>query len=451
MKYDFVIPVFADTIEVDFFRGLSLELKRAGFSVACLVTGRGVASRLQEVSDTYFLYDGYDAKRPRSPEELWNLERKHRLGSLRGFAYPERTYDWGGDYETLFRRAAHAFEYMERFVSAHSVGWFVHNVGAELLRRVISRVANEQGIGNAVFDFVPFRGRMTIASSELGPTLPPTTETVASAELEFASAFLERMLRERRPFVAASPLGFGLANLKGALTAITNTQEHPDVRIGRLVEERARRVVRRVAGHFLYEPMRANEKYVFFPLHLGNDSAVTVRAPQFTRQETLVEYIAQRGLPAGVKLYVKPHIGARDSFAVDMLRRIRSLENVRLIAPETNPHDVIAGSLFCVVINSTAGFEAILHGKAVLTVGSPFYVGHGLTVDVPNLMRLPEKIEEALTFVPPRPRLLRFIAQYYRKTFEGTYPDPTAENVARFAQALGELARPQPARSDRSA
>jgi capsule polysaccharide export protein KpsC/LpsZ len=172
---------------------------------------------------------------------------------------------------------------------------------------------------------------------------------------------------------------------------------------------------------------------MFFPLHVPGDSALTVMAPHCEHQEDVIEYIANRALPAGLMLYVKPHPAGRDTYPLPMLQRIKRLKNVRLIEPTVNSHHLIQGSRGLVVINSTAGFEGLLYQKPVVALGRGWYLGHGVTRDVPNLVELRHALAEALAHPPDRELVLRFVAAAWNASIPAKYLDPSPESVASLA------------------
>ncbi|AKV01147.1 hypothetical protein AKJ09_07810 [Labilithrix luteola] len=463
MHFDFVFPVlndvpnqlwFTDTkkktkagerswlearpvSELDFFINIGEELQRRGKTVAFIATTPRIQQRLRErFEEVFYAYEGLVRRRAVPAQEVWELERTYRIGSLRGWVYAERAYDWALDYDDLLPRAVHLLRYMDRFVTEHSVGVFINNIGGELIRRAMAAVGAVHGVENLIFDFVALPQRFGLTNEETGLRLPLAPEQASEEDLAWARGYLGELRGRRKPWMPASPLGFERGNFERAFAAVAATPYQKDVSIRRLLGERARRVARRIAGSALWEQVRPGERYVFFPVHLPNDTVVTLRAPQFQRQDELVQFIAERALPADTKLYVKPHIGARDSFPIDFLTKIRRLPNVRLVAPATNPHDLIEKALVTIVINSTAGFESIVHERPTVVLGKPWYAHQGLTVDVARLDDLPGAMEQALSFRPPVDRLLHFLAHYRNMTYEGTYGWADPENVAKLASVL---------------
>ena len=71
---------------------------------------------------------------------------------------------------------------------------------------------------------------------------------------------------------------------------------------------------------FLYETS-VNEKYIYFPLHVPNDIALTLRSPEFVDQLSLVDYLC-RITPLGYKLAIKEHPTTIGAFSYHKIRNV---------------------------------------------------------------------------------------------------------------------------------
>lgn len=146
----------------------------------------------------------------------------------------------------------------------------------------------------------------------------------------------------------------------------------PRVSLVREAGAHARRVLRRYAVEARSESPVAGEPYVFFPLHYTQDAQITFREPLLD-QFRLVRDVA-RALPEGVNVYVKPHpFFYGTDLSVRELRRLGSLGNVRLVPARLPPQPLVRGARAVVTVNSTSGFEGLVHGVPVVTVGHDFY------------------------------------------------------------------------------
>jgi len=198
--------------------------------------------------------------------------------------------------------------------------------------------------------------------------------------------------------------------------------------------QRARRGTFRVtASRDLTEPG------VFFPLHYANDSQVTIRGEAYADQYALVELIAN-SLPYGHVLWIKPH----PAFAGDIpLARLAAMRrrspNLRLLDPRIHAHEILRQAQAVVTINSTTGFEALMFGVRLVTLGKSLYRGRGLTIDVTDPAELPIALSEALTTPAPGPDEVAILLAYLERTSYPSVPmgyDLSNENALRYASML---------------
>jgi hypothetical protein len=198
--------------------------------------------------------------------------------------------------------------------------------------------------------------------------------------------------------------------------------------------QRARR------GSFRFTASRdLSERAVFFPLHYANDSQVTIRGEAYADQYALVALIAN-SLPYGYALWIKPH----PAFAGDVpLARLAAMRrrapNVRLLDPSIHAHEVLRRASAVVTINSTTGFEALMFGVPLVTLGKSLYQGRGLTIDVADPAELPFAIGRALTNEPPSADDVAKLLAYLERTSYDAVPmgyDLSDENAVRYASML---------------
>lgn len=194
-------------------------------------------------------------------------------------------------------------------------------------------------------------------------------------------------------------------------------------------------------------PTGHEEPFLFFPLHFTDDAQITVRAPQFHQQEVLVGHIA-RSLPSGFKLYVKEHPNYVGEYGVAALRRILDTPNVRLIDPRTHPHQLIRASRGVITVNSTAGFEAIVLGKPVITLTRSYYSDKGLTTDVRDLSVLAAGIRAGLARPPDPAVAVSLVAGLRARSFPGMpfVVDASDDNCRVVARSVAAAMRQRASR-----
>ncbi len=439
MRFDFVLPVLYDDDDTVWNDGLGTALEKRGAKVGYIAHTRYSERELRKHHEhVTYLYDGFDARKPASLDEMRALELRYDLGSMADFVYPELVSPGAQKQEMLFRRAVHCFHFLESYCAKHDIGAFFNNLGPALIRRCLFRMRDKSYPENLMVDFAPLHGRVAITTQEaawdeLAQDLPALTPEQRAAMI----LFVENATKEKKSFFAPGSLTLSTKNfINAARYAKRFMSERVDVSFSSLVYQRAESLFRVRAAKLLYATPPTGERYYFFPLHLADDSAITIRAPQFQRQEEIVRYIAERVLPVGVKLYVKPHIAAMHAYSHSMLAGIAKIPNVRLVDARIVAHSLIKTAEAMIVINSTVGFESLLYGKPVVTLGRVFYRGRGLTKDVDQLADLPRAVAEAVASPPDMEHFYRFLHACHEATYPGYTEKVNPENMERIATAL---------------
>lgn len=178
---------------------------------------------------------------------------------------------------------------------------------------------------------------------------------------------------------------------------------------------------------------------VFYPMQYTDDSQISIRGEAYSNQLALIEYLCE-AVPFGYELWIKPHPAIPGDVSTRALLDLRRRKpNLHVIHPHVHPHRILRAVDAVVTVNSTLGYEALIFGLPMVTLGTALYRGHGLTVDVEALSDLPEAISRALA----RPRLSDDqIIHFLAYVFEVTYPvtsiaeDASRANAGRYADAI---------------
>jgi hypothetical protein len=394
------------------------ELERAG-------AGRDLAAEAERISSTYDMLSLRDVYRTDPPcrgrSEAWCVER-----TVRHFLALERIFD----------------EVRPDVV--------VPEVGSETMRTAAHMIGLERAIDVLFLFYTIFpRPLRLYANTMHAPIVSADDMRALSADeraeverfvTEFTAA--DRPIRAyRRPRVTARTLRDFARHVTVAAT-IDRRNEY--LRPADFVTNYARERVRAMLARPLYEPVGHDERpFVYFPLHVTDDYKIKRVIPHCVDQAALIELVAA-SLPEGVDLVIKEHPMSIGRNPLALLRRLRQVENVRLVGPYASSHDLIRRSAAVAVISSTVGLEALLHGRPVLTLGQPFYSGLGVTLDVDSFREVPSKVIELLRFEPDRERTLRFLHAAMRRCYEGKpfLVDDSPENARALAGSLHQAVSP---------
>ena len=109
-------------------------------------------------------------------------------------------------------------------------------------------------------------------------------------------------------------------------------------------------------------------RFVFYPLHTEPETALLQLSPEYFYQLSAIAALS-RDLPAGVMLAVKETYEAIGRRPADFYDQIREFKNVVLLDMLELGLDVVRQCDAVATITGTAGFEAAVLGKPVITFG----------------------------------------------------------------------------------
>lgn len=112
--------------------------------------------------------------------------------------------------------------------------------------------------------------------------------------------------------------------------------------------------------------------YIFFPLHAEPEIAITNYAKNYQNQIEVIRNIALQ-LPSKYKLIVKEHprnIGRR---SLGYYRKILDIPNVDFVDFDLPSIEVVKRSNMIIVLSGNIGFEAVLNGIPVISLGKTMY------------------------------------------------------------------------------
>lgn len=139
------------------------------------------------------------------------------------------------------------------------------------------------------------------------------------------------------------------------------------------VKDGLKRKVRNMVGvNDLYDSIDSKDDYAFFPLHMEPESSLLYMAPFKINQIEAIRQIA-RSLPVGYKVYVKEHPLMVKYRPRAYYKELKKIPNVKLIDPTIIGFELIKNAKIITVISGSAGWEATLLKKPVITFGKTYY------------------------------------------------------------------------------
>jgi Capsule polysaccharide biosynthesis protein len=424
------------------------ELLAREHEVSHVVVSRRSAAVLRETGaaahvlpDLLHALGGVDVAR-----EAKRIEEQYPITSLRSI-YLADPASRGRDEAWLVDRTVRHFMALEQLFDDVRPDVLVPDVGSETMRTAAHLIALDRGV-TTLFVFLtifPRPLRLYIDTPHAPLIAPEDVRPLEPAERDEVEEFVRSYIALDRPTLPHRRATVSPAKLRDfarhVLVRTLAERDNEYLRPSRFVTNFAKQRVRAGLSTRLHERL-PDRPFLYFPLHVTDDFKVKRVIPHCVDQAYLIEMVADM-LPQGVDLVLKEHPVSIGRNPVSFLRRLTRRENVHLVDPQMSSHELIRRSRAVVVISSTVGLEALLHGRPVLTMGQPFYSGYRVTVDVDSFRELPQSIQRVMDFAPDRERTLQVLHAMMRSTLAGkpASVDPSPENTSALARSLEVRAR----------
>ena len=436
--------------ESDFYGRVGRNLKRRGHEVVQLTYSRRSAKTLRRNGIQAHCLP--DLMKETPLPRPWNQEESrivagYPIDGLRDVYWTDPPFRRGGAVDECAERTVRQFVAIEGLIDRLEPDIVVPEVGNESIRQIAHLVGTDRGATTLFLMYTMFDDPLRLYAGTMDAPIVAEEEVRELSDDEEAELddFIARYRERNKPIreYRTVPLGGDRPRTAARHYAVKaiwdrdNVYLTPSAWLYRDLRARARLpAVRR-----LYSDRLPERGFVYFPLQVADDYKILRLRPHCADQEAIVHQVI-RSLPAGVDLVVKEHPMSIGRNPVARLAGMAAPSNVHLAEPHTSTLELIERSLGVVTISSTAGLEAAMLGKPVLTLGRPFYSGYGVTIDVEDRAELPERMPGLLAFEPDRERTRRFLHAAKRRCYPGApvLVDRSDENAERLADTLDRAA-----------
>ena len=175
------------------------------------------------------------------------------------------------------------------------------------------------------------------------------------------------------------------------------------------------------------------KNFIYYPLHVPNDVALTLRAPECQNQFQTISLIC--ALHNKEIICIKEH-PARIGF-LD-LRLISNIKNLRIINPSVNNYDILKKTKTIYTVNSKAGFEAILLNKNVISLSDSFYCSQKMSHGPFKLNNLSdkEKILNLKDLCLSEKKKIQFFRLIFNASLQGELYYNSENNIKNFSRSI---------------
>jgi len=391
-------------------------LRSHGIEVKFVTTIRATHEEyLKNGFESYFISQIFGSKESFSDVDFAKLDRKYGYPLIKNIVDSDvhLGFLFGRDENKKKQIVACAYKYWEEFFDEHSIDYLIVRETATFATRTAYNIARNRGkpllmrpdIGPADSYFTMCDVGEHYYWEELLNLLGTGVRELNAEEREAVTDLIrERTKRKELPpklrsiphWIQAIGTLVGTYLKEKKLSLATDPVWKAGLRL--TCRNLAKRTLWRyiTLKTFPYDKPE-DEKYVYFPMYFGNETMTLANHHFWAKnQQALIREIAA-SLPEGYKLYVKEHPSVPGEFSFFELRKIKNIPGVKLVRPLMSSQSLIMHSSAVVVLSGSAGWEAFLHRKPVVALGSHLYTCSRLVNNVKDITTLPHVLWTAVS------------------------------------------------------
>ena len=171
------------------------------------------------------------------------------------------------------------------------------------------------------------------------------------------------------------------------------------------------------------------EKYIYYPLHVNPEYSTNFQGTLWMNQLYTIELLS-KSVPHDWTVCVKEHPAmfiarVRPQAFYD---KIKQFPNVRMVPVSMTGEELIKGAQMVAVVTGTTGWEAILHGKPIISFVDNYFDVLGLSAKFASIRTFPLEMRDEIKRMSPvsaqerERRITCFLAALLEHSFVPTYP-----------------------------
>lgn len=454
---EYVITTLAE-YQTSFWSGVGRVLKEMGHSVSIISFDDNSTRTLRAEGFKVYAVESATWRQTLTPATIESTLARFALGDTPYWYVHEKSMFRLTDESVMDNRLCIYLQLCESALADVAQRGFtpvvIQELGGFLSVIAAFAAARKSGFDNWFIEPSFYRGRCfwspnTFAAKKVGPGVPGALEPQALEYLRDAQERRTIVIPLKDAHQYKSPISklLKLQNLKRLIGKISDKyilgkkQEfnHLWIHVSKHVEM----VIATFSLRNKYTKLDNISDFVYYPLHVPGDMALTLRSAAYLDQPAFIETLA-RQLPRGVKLAIKEHpamIGALGARRLSSLLKDNS--NIALIDPATNNYDVMSRAAAIVSVNSKSGAEALLLDRPVVVMGDAFYRGSGVTVDLSASDQIKTALIDILARRPSVAPAARdaFFSAVWRQSLPGELYVDALDNIRAFADSLLKATR----------
>ena len=173
--------------------------------------------------------------------------------------------------------------------------------------------------------------------------------------------------------------------------------------------------------------------FLYYPLHVPNDFAITVRSPKYIDQIKLIKSIRKKINP-NILLLIKEHPARIGAINFLKIYKLLKYKNIKILNPKINTYDIIDQSIGIITINSKTGFEALIKRKPLFVLGESYYKNQKFVNYIDN-----KSMDFKNKKIPKIKDINNFFFGLYKNTFDGELYYCEKTNINLFIKSIKKI------------
>lgn len=162
---------------------------------------------------------------------------------------------------------------------------------------------------------------------------------------------------------------------------------------------------------FSLKNLNTINNFIYFPLHVPRDLALTLRAPECLDQISSLKSVVTEGQTA-IIFKEHPLIFSRYNY----FKIVKKFINAGFLDNNLPSNQIIKKSKFVITINSKAGLESLALGKPVLTLKKNYYCGKGLATFCYNKRIFRNFEKNTKNYIPKKIKVKKLLLSLAKKS-----------------------------------
>lgn len=440
--------------DANFFIPVAIKMREMGFKVNFLLFYEPSLKKIINKNFEAFIFSNYVKNTPPSAKEIDRIQVQYNLNIQDLVRHERMSFGLNSDIH-LINKAFCYIQAMESWLHENKTDFIIQELGGFIAPLSLYYVALRNRITHFFIEPMFFNGMICFIKNDINFKLK--NEGIKKISLNNVTSYLNAFKtmpqilipkKDKHHFnysVFAKVLNF--SNFKKILLKLyykylTGQKQEYDA-----ISNYIYRSLRSVLNSFLLKIFYYNPdfkfshiKYIYFPLHVPIDFALTVRSPEFLDQISVVKKISE-SIPKNYELWIKEHPASIGTYSPIEIFRLTKLANIKIISPTFSSFDLIKNASSIVTINSKVGAEAIIFGKQVYCLGEVFYKDSNLcqkvkTIDDLKKMLKNKRVKNSSLSKNYQKSIYMFFARVFQSSSLGEMYINDANNIKLFSKSL---------------